>query len=154
VYVIDVRRQIDRLVSMFEADEGRAPTLSEIARALKITRNKIVSLLRADLSRALSFDMPTGHEEGNDIPRIEMHPNVGPSPEEETNRLERESWVRSLVARLPFRDRAVITGRFWKDKTLQDIATGDMGKKMSRERVRQIEVGALDRLRKMVEKDG
>ncbi len=61
------------------------------------------------------------------------------------DRRERAELLERAVTGLDERERHIIQGRFFEDRTLEDIA-GDFG--LSRERIRQIEFGALRRLRK------
>jgi RNA polymerase sigma factor (sigma-70 family) len=101
--------------------------------------------------RVLSLDAPKGDEGTPSLAVRLRHPD--PLPAEAAIESEKTHHVRSHVVRLAPRDQAVIAWRYGlggqPEQTLNEIADR-LG--LSRERVRQIEVSALARLRDLIEK--
>lgn len=76
---------------------------------------------------------------------------AGPGPPEAAERSERAERVRATMGWLDWRQRRVIEGRFFRHLTLEELAA-EM--RVSKERVRQIEARAIQRLRIILTKDG
>lgn len=77
----------------------------------------------------------------------ERLPSKEAEPHVEASANEQAAHVANLLDRLPARHRHVIRARFFAERTLKDIGT-DLG--ISRERIRQIEADALERMQAMV----
>lgn len=87
-------------------------------------------------------DLARPDGQGGSIAFDAMDP--APSPELQAIETERAEMVRGALARLPHRDRMLILERHGEGRTLESIGR-DLG--LSRERVRQLEAGALALLR-------
>lgn len=127
---------------------GRPPKRHEIIRYLKCTKKWADEFVRVLNQKCLSLDYEVGLKQDS-VSFFYTDPGC-PDPVEEASRREQAEHLREAVRRLPARQRKVIRLRFGLDGpplTLQDIA--DM-EGVSKERIRQIEVRALDRLRLMV----
>lgn len=102
-----------------------------------------------DAVRVVRLDVPR-NADGN-VPLADRLRHPGPLPSETIIDTEQELQIRRHVRRLPLRDRAVIVWRYGlggrPEQTLNEIAHR-LG--LSRERVRQIEVSALARLRDVI----
>lgn len=113
---------------------------------------------RADGTReravVVPLDVPIDGDDGP-CTRLDALPDGGPLPDEQATDLERAHAVRLLLARLPDGERGVILGRFFEDRTLGDVGAAGIETRsgrhvVSRERVRQIQTSALDRMRSQI----
>ena len=128
-----------------EACDG-APTPKEIAEDLEIDEKQVERLMRID-QRPVSLDAsvhPAGNESLGDL--LEDPKTLDPVEELHQARLTRE--IESLLLGLSSRERDVLSWKFGlvgeRGLTLQEIADR-LG--LSRERVRQIQVAAIRKLR-------
>jgi RNA polymerase sigma factor (sigma-70 family) len=83
-----------------------------------------------------------------DIPmsELEMFDDTVPDPKQLINHLGLEEEMTGMIQMLPEREQKIIYGRFYEDKTLEELGEEyNVGK----ERIRQIEAGALRTLRKI-----
>ena len=125
---------------------GRQPTIEELAELMNISAEKVHELMKASLE-PVSLDLPL--HEGQDLDLgdvIEDHTML--APPDVASHLALTELVEDLLERLTGRERAVLSlrygladGRSW---TLAEV-----GKtfQVTRERIRQIEAKALDKLR-------
>ncbi|MCB1556328.1 MAG: sigma-70 family RNA polymerase sigma factor, partial [Alphaproteobacteria bacterium] len=120
----------------------------KIARKLK-TRLSDVTDMEMRLSGGdQSLNRPIGDPEGDEWQ--ELLPDSGPTPEEVVTVMKdsesRSAWLNEALSRLDGREQKIITDRHLNE----DVVTlEDLGKELgiSKERVRQIEVRAMDKLR-------
>ncbi len=125
---------------------GREPTVEELAEALEVAPQKVESMLRM-ARRPLSLEMPTGDEEESMLGDFIEDNEITPPDEAATYNLLREQ-LREILSGLPPREVRILQLRYGlldgRAYTLDEV-----GRKMgvTRERVRQIEVQALNRLR-------
>jgi len=116
-----------------------------IAKATGITADTCATLLQATLTPA-SVDAPRSAEGDISLEDVLADPTAL-DPEAAAAREEVRESVHRLIAMLPARARAVIRARFGFDgppETLEQVA---VRYRLSPERVRQIQIEALDRLR-------
>lgn len=127
----------------------------DIARAVADRFNTSVEEVRRFTRRIArpdqSLDVPVAEDSAETW--VDLIPDPGPSPEDRVS-LKRDSSavIGALVtglSNLPPRERLIIRHRFFADPTLSRAALGaEMG--LSKERVRQLEVRALDRLKEVI----
>jgi len=121
--------------------------------SLERTRD-IVERLRG---RDLSLDVPAYEQwlGGGEPTKGDVLPSAGPSPEDEA--AERQArgqlaWrVRGAMRSLTERERNIVRRRWMADETLAEIGE-TYG--LTRERIRQIEQGAMAKLKKLLARDG
>jgi RNA polymerase primary sigma factor len=125
---------------------GREPTVEEMAGALEIPAFKVENIIRI-ARRPLSLELPTGDEEESVLGDFIEDNEITPPDEAATYNLLREH-VREVLNGLPPREMRILQLRYGlldgQAYTLEEV-----GRKVgvTRERVRQIEAQALNRLR-------
>ena len=130
-----------------EAEMGRVPTLQELAKALDLPMRKMLIIKRAVRAIQSSNQVPLSSE-GNSINPAELFPDEeGSHPGEMILREDEVVTIRKLLEAIDEREATVLRLRFGLDGqpplTLKEIGE-QIG--LTRERVRQIEFQALDRL--------
>jgi RNA polymerase primary sigma factor len=151
VHVGDQLLHLRRVAARLEDELGREPTVEELAEELDTTPARIASLRNAALAPA-SLDAPVGDEDGKRFDEMVGDEHAA-TPYLQLADKTTSKMLRELVAGLPDRERAILHYRFGLDgddeKTLEEV-----GKKfgVTRERIRQIQNIALQKLRKLIEK--
>ena len=145
VHVAERERKIGRVQGRLTAKLGRPPTDEELAEALQLRLEQIEHVRKA--ARAIvSLDQPIGAEEGGSLGELVAGEYVEPS--EELHLSLREDALHRAVAGLPEREREVIMLRYDLDGGEGPLSLEQIGRRLglTRERVRQIEAEALERL--------
>jgi RNA polymerase primary sigma factor len=139
--------RLERIRSLLTERFGRGPTEKELSEELGISIDDVRVLTQASQS-SLSLNDPVDAEGDSELGDL-LEQTVLPDTDE---RILRESFTRALgdaLADLPERERTVLELRFGladdQPKTLREIGE-ELG--LSRERVRQIESRALNKLRR------
>jgi len=143
-------KQLEKLRKVLEGyrrytqQSGVEPSSEELAAELDLPVDDVESVLH--IYRRLSFDAPIG--EGGDTSFLDVLPSTtSPSGEEAYINATLTDEIRELLSQLPAREQQILRLRFGIDeepKTVEEI--GGMFE-ITRERVRQIEKRAKDRLR-------
>jgi RNA polymerase sigma-B factor len=108
--------QVDEAVDKLTEEQGRAPTVTEIAAHLGIEAEDVLEAIGAsEARRTLSLDAPRSREDGDLAPAVEM---VG-STEPGYDRVEAD--LASTTAGLTDRERAILEMRFGEDMTQSQI---------------------------------
>ena len=150
-YLVEVITRLRHKKTALEQELGRQPTLEELAKALDIDSENIRLLKRAiKAERAgggtVSLDaMPTVHE-------TIIDENMQ-RPEEVFFRRYDLSKIDELLAAVSDREAMILRLRFGLDPAIKEPLTlKEIGKRigLTRERVRQIEAEALQRLHKVI----
>lgn len=132
---------------------GRTPTNEEIAKELNITLLQLKELIQSLKSNIMSFETPIGDETEATIEDIYYDPVSITLEDKILNKIEGENIVKICQNRLKPREFQIISLRFgFNNQTPQTLDA--VGKKLNltRERVRQIEAKALDKLKFFVAK--
>jgi RNA polymerase primary sigma factor len=127
---------------------GREPRTSELSKLMGMPPDKVREAARALRQSVVSLETPVGEEEEGTLGSV-LEDVMAPSPEEEASRQLLRERVRSALDVLTPRERTVIELRFGikdgRPRTL-DIVGNELG--VTRERARQIEAQALEKLRR------
>ena len=147
VHIVERLSAIRRTTHRLQQQLGREPELAEVAGEVGLTGDELQALFDA-AETPLSLDAATDPEgEGYELLSVVPDTNDTPAFEVAFQRMKMRSLARAICD-LPEREREVLILRYGLDAddpwTLGDIAK-HLG--ISRERVRQIEARALDRLR-------
>jgi RNA polymerase primary sigma factor len=143
VYMAERGRRIARASDRLAAVLERPPTDEEIADASRLTIAELEQARRADWTMT-SLDLLVGDGEQA---LHDLIADAGPDPDEETVQVLMAETLQRAVAELPERERRVVELRYGLGSgtgaTLEEIAR-TLG--LTRERIRQIEERALERL--------
>ena len=126
----------------------REPTLEEIADRSEIPVKKVKEYLSL-IPELCSIDTPTGEDEDSTLGNL-IENLQAPQPQEELVRQELEHTMDILLGQLPERERLLLRLRFgMEDGTCYSLEA--IGKRMevSKERARQLEKQAIEKLRVM-----
>jgi RNA polymerase primary sigma factor len=146
VHIVDRERKIARAERELMAKLGRAPDEDEIAKAAKLPLKQVREVREA--ARAVtSLDRPVGEEGQTSFG--ELVAGDDPGPEETLHVSLEEDTLRRAVASLPDRQQEVLKLRYGLNGENGDPhSLEEIGRQMglTRERVRQLEAEALERL--------
>ena len=133
--------------SQLLAEMEREPTEEELAEATGMSREQ-VQKLSGLLPQICSLDAPAGEEDGT-LQQL-LEDLQAPQPQQELVRQELKNTLSGLLAQLTERQQQVLALRFGMDGG-DCMALSSISQKLgiSKERARQIEKEALDKLKKM-----
>jgi RNA polymerase primary sigma factor len=146
VHVIESLNQLEKVRKALRTETGQEPTADEIAERLKMPVNKVRLLLDAQKT-PYSLEMKIGEDEGTELGDV-LRDRTVLSPEDTALESDLSNEVERALAPLSDREKEVLRLRYGlgaeREYTLEEI-----GKRLSvtRERVRQIESRALQKLR-------
>ncbi len=147
-HVYDRSMRYQRVLKQLGTSLGRTPTDKEMAKELGISEKQVEQLSRIRQKPA-SLDAPIRNSEEDSMADLLEDPDAI-DPVDEIHRERLTGSVNSLLVHLSERERDVLSQRFGlggqPGRTLQEIASL-LG--LSRERVRQIQAGAISRLREL-----
>jgi len=143
-HVNERRVKLARESNRLETKLGRKPTREELAEATELSLLHVDEALDA-VEANVSLNRPIGSEEDGELADL-FHDPAADSPEEEAVDSLRRSEVRRAIASLPERERRIIELRFGVGG--EPVALEAIGKELgiTRERVRQLEREALEKL--------
>ena len=145
VHIVEREQKIARAERMLTTRLARDPTDAEVAEAAELTIVQVEEV--RDAARAVtSLDRPVGEGEGAALQ--DLVPGHEDSPEQKvTVSLEQET-LRRAVADLPEREREVVKLRYGLNGERDPKSLEEIGRALgiTRERVRQIEADALNKL--------
>jgi RNA polymerase primary sigma factor len=145
VHIVEREQKIARAERELTIRLGRAPTEVEIARAAKLPM-KQVREVRTAARAVTSLDRPIGEEGAGTFGELVAGESEG--PEEEVTVGLGEDTLRRAVAELPENEREVVKLRYGLNGDVDPVSLEEIGRRLglTRERVRQIEARALERL--------
>jgi RNA polymerase primary sigma factor len=145
VHIVDRERKIARVERELMAKLGRAPEEEEIAEAAELPLKQVREVREA--ARAVtSLDRPVGEE--GEIAFGELVAGDEAGPEETLHVSLEEDLLRRAVAALPDRQQEVVKLRYGLNGDGNPKSLEEIGRQLglTRERVRQLEAEALERL--------
>jgi RNA polymerase primary sigma factor len=151
VHLVDRISRMRRIAMKLHEVLGREPTDEELGEELGMTASR-VSQLRTAAIRPASLDAPIGDDESNSFAEVVQDENAE-TPYQQLEDKTVTAMLQEMVTQLDPREATILRYRFGLDggteKTLEEV-----GQKfgVTRERVRQIQNIALNKLRKMIEK--
>jgi len=146
VYVAEIIHKLVKASSRLRQQLLRDPTVEEIARELEVPVERVNEIMRIALE-PLSLETPVGEKDNSQLADfIQSHTAISPS--EATLNLIRREQIEEVLNKLTGREKEVLRMRFGLDdgyaRTLEEVGCR---LRVTRERVRQIELRALKKLR-------
>ena len=146
IHAAEGERLVNGARNQLQASTGREPSIEELSEHVGKSEEEVVSALTARKT-VVSYDVPVGSDEDGSLADL-----IADETEVDTEELLMEGALREhiheLLETLPERERYVIVRRYGLDggrsASLAEIA---MALRVTRERVRQLQVAALRRLR-------
>jgi RNA polymerase primary sigma factor len=149
-HLYGVIQKLNRLQRELTQDLGRSPSHEELAHATNLSVAQVEEALRAG-STPMSLEAPVGDDEGEELGEFIADEDAD-TPVASLSRSELKRELAEALAELSERERVILEKRFGlgegeerDPQTLEDVAR-EMN--LSRERVRQLEVRALRKLRR------
>jgi RNA polymerase primary sigma factor len=146
VHMVETLNKINKIKRTFVQEHGREPTHAELAKELNIDEKKIKNIIKIS-KEPISLETPVGDSEDAFIKDfIENEDEFSPADTVSSNDLKER--VREVLKSLTPREEKVLKMRFGID-VASEHTLEEVGKDFSvtRERIRQIEVKALRKLR-------
>lgn len=151
VHVVERLNRYLGKVEQLVQELGREPLSQEVAVKMKTSEEEVVDLKQL-VRTTCSLDSPINDRTDTFLRDVIEDP-TGLSPDETADGVRRRAELIAWVKELPEKEQTVIVSRFGLNgdeaKTLEEIGR-EMG--LTRERVRQIEMAALVRLRNTIER--
>jgi RNA polymerase primary sigma factor len=144
VHIVDRERKIARAERELVAKLGRAPTEEEVSKACKLPLKQVREVHEA--ARAVtSLDRPVGEGEAS---YGDLFAGDEAPPEELIQVSLEQDVLRRAIATLPEREQEVVKLRYGLNGDGSPQSLEEIGRRLglTRERVRQLEAGALERL--------
>ena len=151
VHLVDKISKMRRVAMKLQELFGREPTDEELAEEMGMTPSRVAQMRTAAI-RPASLDAPIGDDDSNSYSEIIADENAD-TPYEQLEDQTVTRMLQEMVKTLDPREATILRYRFGLDggseKTLEEV-----GEKfgVTRERVRQIQNIALNKLRKMIER--
>ncbi len=154
VHMLEVQQQLTRTKQRLLAALGREPSLEEVATEANVSKTKLIQMNSYLLAPPLHLDSPVHHEDARSLGELLADPTTEDKTTEDSLMIkELVRFTRSSMDILTPIEADVIRQRFGllddEEKTFREI--GDTYQ-LSRERIRQIQNTALQKLRRAFKK--
>lgn len=146
VHMIETINKLNRIARQLLQELGREPTAEELAKRMGLPEGKVRSILKVT-REPVSMATPIGDDGDTHLGDLIEDP-YATSPVESATTMGLRETTRKALAGLPEREAEVLRLRFGID-TATDHTLEEVGRQfdITRERIRQIEVKALRKLR-------
>lgn len=146
VHMKELVSKLTKVTNKFRQEHGKEPTLEDYAKTLRLSMEKVKSVLKI-MQDPISLSTPIGEDEDSNLEDF-IEDKSGPTPTTSAADFLRKQEVADVLATLSEREAKIIRLRFGIDsgypRTLEEV--GKMFN-VTRERVRQIEAKAIRKLR-------
>ncbi|MCS7030791.1 MAG: RNA polymerase sigma factor SigC [Gloeomargarita sp. SKYG116] len=145
VHVIEKLNKLKKVQRQVAQAQGHTPSLKDIAQAMDMTPEQVRELL-ACIPRAVSLETRVGRDQDTELGELLEATDL--SPEEQLINESLHQDLQELMRDLTLRERDVISMRYGlQDGHVYSLAEIGRALNLSRERVRQIESKAMQKLR-------
>ena len=146
VYVAELINKVMKTANSLQQEYHREATPEEIAERVGMSPERVQEMLGVAIE-PLSLETPVGEKDNSAIGDFVPSKNM-PTPTDVTGKLIRREEIDGILGRLTSRERDVVRLRFGLDdgrsRTLEEVGAA---LNVTRERVRQIELRAMKKLR-------
>ncbi|RMG73493.1 MAG: RNA polymerase sigma factor RpoD [Nitrospirae bacterium] len=147
VHMIENINRITKISRELVQELGREPTVEEIAKRAGLTEKKVKDILKTT-KETISLETPVGEDEDSYLLDF-LEDDLSESPLDTAIQEDLKRQIDRVLASLNPKEAEVIRKRYGLDETRSPHTLEEVGKdmKVTRERVRQIEVKALRKLK-------
>jgi RNA polymerase primary sigma factor len=155
VHMLEAQQQLEKVRQALVGDLGRPPTPQELAKAARVPLAKLNQMHRYIMGQPMSLDRPVHDDDDRSFGDTMADPgSEDHSPEDNMTTETLTGQVKRLLHHLSPIEADVLTKRFGlgddEERTFREI--GDQYH-LSRERIRQIQNSALDKLKRALERE-
>ncbi|MES2461433.1 MAG: sigma-70 family RNA polymerase sigma factor [Armatimonadota bacterium] len=148
VYVAELIHKVVKTSGALRQELGREPSTDEVSRAMEVTPDRVNEIMRIAME-PLSLETPVGDKDSAQLADFIQSQGGMTSSDVALNLIRREQ-LETVLAKLTDRERDVIRMRYGLEdgapRTLEEVGQFFQ---VTRERVRQIELRALKKLRRI-----
>ena len=148
VYVAEMIHKVVKTSSLLRQQLGREPTIDEISRMMGLPPDRVNEIMRIAME-PLSLETPVGDKDSAQLSDF-IQAQTGMTPSDVAVNLIRREQLDQILSRLTDREQDIVRMRYGLDdgspRTLEEVGQFFH---VTRERVRQIELRALKKLRRM-----
>lgn len=155
VHMLEAQQQLEKVRQQLIRELGRQPTPQEVAKAARVPLAKLNQMHRYLMGQPLSLDRPVHEDDDRQLGEMLADPaseDLNPADDLTTEALTKQ--IKTLMRGLSPIEADVLRQRFGlgddEERTFREI--GDHYR-LSRERIRQIQNSALDKLKKALERE-
>lgn len=154
IHITEKLNKIKKSVRILSQKLGRTPNVSELAAEARMSQSQILQLLEFKQNMAISLDTPVGVEQDTTLGELLEDDNAALAMEEDLlYSMMRTDMEHLMTEYLKPQEKQVLSLRFGLVGKEEGLSLGKIGQQMNltRERIRQVEISGLKKLRQHCE---